>query len=273
MLDPDQYAAHLVMQGLADNTIRNYRPMFIRWIDYATAEGHDPYRPDPIAVRSWSQTINGTKSSLAHARAAMHHLCQALQTTDVSVAIPLPSEPKRQPKGLDHDTAVKLAATAETMGHKGIAALVGLYSFARRSEIASLAWRRVDFTSAKLTLQRPKNRDLHTVDLHPVLAQHLQDRWVAGEMWVFPGRHGGHVAPATVNAWIDDVSQAAGIGHVAPHMLRHTSITEAYEATGDLLATMNAAGHQRPETTWGYVRLSSQRASAAVSSLDYRQPA
>lgn len=271
IIDADQFAAYLALAGLADNSIRNYRAMYVRWCDWAIAHDRNPYQPDPLAVRAWASTVNGTKSSLAHARAAIGHLCQALDVEDVSPAIPLPREPRRQPKGLDHEDAVRLAETAEACGLKGTAVLVGLYTTGRRSEIASLAWRNVDFGGRKITLVRPKTRDRHTIDLSERLAEHLEQRWVAGEQWVFPGRYGGHLAPATVWAYILDVAEAAGVGRVTPHQLRHTSITEAYEATGDVLAVMQLAGHTKPEVTMGYVALSSGRARSAVSALDYRR--
>lgn len=268
MLTPDQFAAHLILQDCADNTIRNYRPMFIRWVDWATAEGRNPWRPDPLAVRAWSKTINGTRSSLAHARSTIKHLCAALEINDVSDAIPLPRQPTQRRSALPHKDAVALHRQALKHGHKGTAVLVALYTSARTSEIASLAWRDIEFGTSKLTLTRAKVRDRHRIDMSPTLAEHLQKRWMAGETWVFPGRWGGHVSPATIWQWTLDVAVEAGLGHVTPRDLRHTSITQAYEATGDLLAVQALAGHTRPETTMGYVRLSDQRAQAAVLALD-----
>lgn len=271
MLDPEQYAAYLAMQGLADATIRVYRPMMVRWCDWAVANGEDPWRPDPLPVRRWSQTITGTKSSLAHARAAMHHLCVALGTVDVSPAIPLPREPRRQRPGLEHDQAVKLATTAEGMGVKGTAVLFALYTAARRSEVANMEWRRVDFATGRVTLERPKTRDLHSVPLHPALREHFELRRVPGEQWLFPGRWGGHVSPATIGAWTEDVAEQAGLGHVTPHQLRRTTLTEAYDATGDLRACQDLAGHTDPATTSLYTRTSERRLGAAMAAVDYRK--
>ena len=69
MINRDQFAAYLVLNECADNTVRNYSAMFVRWCDWAIAHDYDPAAPDALAVRAWSKTINGTRSSLAHARA------------------------------------------------------------------------------------------------------------------------------------------------------------------------------------------------------------
>jgi integrase len=266
-IDRDQYAAYLCLQNLADATIRIYTALMLRWADWAVAHDRDPWRPDPLALRAWATQLPGTASTREQARAMASHLCRALQVGDVSAAIPCPRKPRRQPRGLPDADAAKLAAAAGESGQKGLAVLTGLYTAARRSEIASLEWRRIDGTT--ITLRRDKTRDLHTIPLHPVLAGVLERRRVPGETWVFPGRHGGHVAPATVWQWVLDVAAAAGIGRVTPHQLRHTALTLANDRTHDLRAVQDLAGHTDPATTARYTRTSQTRLKAAVDALDY----
>jgi integrase len=269
-LDADQFAAHLVMQGLAENSIRCYRACYCRWCAWAIANDRDPHQPDPLSVRAWSSQLVGSRSVIAHARATIGHLCAALGVDDVSAAIPLPRQPRRPSnRALDHDRAVRLAETSLRMGLKGTAVLVGLYSFARREEIASLAWENVRFEASAITFVRSKNRDIHTVPLHPALHDHLYQLWVPGERWVFPGRHGGHVAPATIWQWVLDVAEGAGIGRVTPHQLRHTALTDAYEASRDLRAVQDLAGHTDPSVTARYTRRDGAAMAAAVGSLNY----
>lgn len=273
MIDQEQFTAHLVLQGLADNSIRCYRACFARWRDWAISHDRNPWQPDPIAVRAWASQLQGTRSVVAHARATIGHLCAALDVEDVSGAIPLPRQP-RQPsnRALDHDRAVRLATEAENAGLKGTAVLVGLYTMARRSEIASLAWGNVKFEANTITTVRPKTRDIHTIPLNPHLADHLYDRWVPGERWVFPGRHGGHVAPATVWQWVQDVAVAAGVGRVHVHQLRHTSISDAYDVSRDPTAVQRLAGHTDPAQTAHYTRRNDEAMRAAIGTLDYRRP-
>ncbi len=269
-IDRDQFAAYLTMDGLADTTIRSYTAMMVRWVDFAIAHGHDPYRPGSVEVRAWSKTLQGNHSTLAHARSMIKKLCTALDVLDVSSGIVLPRQPKKIPRGLEPERVAKLMAAAEQSGLKGLAVMVGLYTAARRSEIASLAWRRCDLESRTVTLERRKVRDFHTVPMHPRLKELLEDRWVPGEVWVFAGRYGGHVAPAVIWEWVGEVSERAGIGHVTPHMLRHTALTAAYHATKDLRATQEFAGHTKVETTVRYTAVAKDRLNTAVHSLNYR---
>lgn len=269
MLDADQYAGYLALNGLADETIRNYRAMYVRWCDWAIAHDRDPYRPDPLAVRAFAAQLTGGRSLTAQARAMISHLCDATESEQVAAAVPLPAKPKPTHRALDHDVAVRFADTARRSGLKGTAVLVALYTAARRSEVASLAWSRISFDTCRVTLERPKNRDLHPVPLHPHLAAHLEERRVPGELWVFPGRNGGHVSPATIWQWTLEVAEAAGIGRVTPHQLRHTALTDAYDATKDVLAVRNFAGHSSVVTTQRYTRGSVVALEAAVGALDY----
>lgn len=269
MIDQEQFTAHLALAGLAESSIRNYRALMVRWIDWAIAHGRDPYQPDPVAVRAWATALPGTRSLRAQARATIGHLCRALEVDDVSSAIPLPREPRRPNRALPDEHARKLIETARTAGLAGLAVKVGLYTAARRSEIASLSWRRIDLDAGRITLVRSKTRDLHTIPLHPALAEALAPRRVPGEMWVFPGRHGGHVSPATIWEWVVAVADCAGIGHVTPHQLRHTALTMANDRTGDLRAVQDFAGHVNPAVTARYTRTSAVRLEAAVAAVSY----
>jgi integrase len=268
-VDADQFCAYLAMSGMADNTIRNYRAMMLRWADYAIGRGADPWQPDILTVRAFATQLPGGRSLRAHARATISHLCRALEQPDVSVAIPLPRKTAQIQPLLSHAATVLLLDQADQCGIKGLAVQVALYTAARRSEVASLAWRRVDLDRNTVTLERAKTRDLHTVPLHPALREVLEPRKLPGELWVFPGRNGGHVTPATIWQWILEVGEAAGVGKVTPHMLRRTALTEVNEQTLDLRAAQQFAGHVDPAVTATYTRVSQQRLQDAVKALNW----
>ena len=267
MIDRHQYAGYLALQGLSDNTIRVYAAMAVRWCDWAVANRHDPWCPDPLAVREWSQTVNGTRSSLAHARAAIGHWCRACEVQDVSAVIPLPRRGSTAQPLLDHAQTCRLLGAADGAGLAGLAVKVGLYTAGRAGEIASLAWSHVDFDRGTVTLVRPKVRDLHTIPLHPALTLELRLRWVRGALWVFEGRHGGHTTASQVWGWVREVGAAAGLGKVTPTMLRRTCLTEINDVTRDLRAAQLVAGHTDPAVTAGYTRVSDVRMLEAVGSL------
>lgn len=265
--DIEQYRAFLALNGLSDNTIKVYSAMAQRWCDWAITAGRDPYEPDPLAVRAWSKTVVGSRSSLAHCRAAISWWCRACEVDDVSAVVPLPRQPSNPQPLLDTKQTIALLRQAKVSGLAGLAVEVALYTAGRRSEVASLAWANVDFDLNTITLTRPKVRDTLRLPLHPNLADALTQRAGGGEQWVFPGRNGGHVGPAQVWTWVRTVAGDAGLGHVTPHMLRRTSLTKINDSTRDLRAAQLFAGHSRPETTARYTQVSQDRMRDAAAAL------
>ena len=267
----EQFAAYLILRGLSDQTVRTYTALMTRFVDWCAAEGADPGRPDPLAVRRWAQTLHGSRSIIDQARAALTHWCAMHEVDNVAGAIPVPRRPRKPARGLSRAEAAALEAAAREGGQPGLAVLVGLYTAARRGEIASLAWERIDLEGGELTLERQKTRDLHTVPLHPVLAEQLAARAPAGGLWVFPsGRLGGHVSPATIWHWVTRVAETAGVHGVTPHRLRHTALSLANDQTGDLRAVQDLAGHTDPAVTARYTSTSRAQLNAVVDALDYR---
>lgn len=266
-MTPDQFRAYMHLQGVTDETIRTYSSFYTRW------HGHPG--PDweqrmwtPEGVAEWAQTLPKTRSSLEQARTVVGHACDATERDrELRLAVKIPrTARKKQTRALSMDDAAALHSEAVKAGVKGLAVLVGLYTAARRSEIATLAWDRVHAT--EVTLRRPKNDDLHHVPLHPTLAHHLELFRVDGQRWVFPGRWGGHVAYSTIGTWIGQVADQAGVDGVTPHRCRHTCLTEIVDATGDLRAAQEIAGHASPTTTALYTRASDERKRAAIGVLD-----
>jgi integrase/recombinase XerC len=91
-----------------------------------------------------------------------------------------------------------------------------------------------------------------------------------GHLYLFPGGRGrAHVTGTTVGNWVAEVAEAAQISRVVCHELRHSAITALNDRTGNLRAVQAFARHARPETTALYTRVSDQRLTAAVESIDY----
>ena len=76
----------------------------------------------------------------------------------------------------------------------------------------------------------------------------------------------GPPSAARVSERINDHLRSAGIEDTA-HSLRHRFGTMLYQETLDMLLVAEEMGHGSIETTRGYVRLMSQRASAAVEAI------
>lgn len=257
----DRYRRHLIRQGLADTTVRTYVVWVCNWRDWAADNRHDPADvSDELAVRRWSTTLKATEACRQQAIASMQHLADMLgqdrTVPGTAVERPRRGKPKNW-RGLPVEVETALIDAAWEAGDAGTCVLVGLWTGLRRSEIAALSWEHIDLTAGRsglLMAYRRKTDDWHSVPIRPRLRARLAPRH-AGEGWVFPGTCGGHISDGTVNKWVSDVAKAAGVGHVTPHMLRHTAATRLFDATGSLAAAKELLGHQRLTTTQIYLRL------------------
>ncbi|MBW3577993.1 MAG: hypothetical protein KY462_09720 [Actinobacteria bacterium] len=98
----------------------------MRWCDFARARHRDPMRPDPVTVRVWAASMEGTGSLIGQARAVIAHLCAMLEVDDVSPAMPLPRKSRNlRSRALHPQQGRRLAQAADRAGIAGLAVLVG----------------------------------------------------------------------------------------------------------------------------------------------------
>lgn len=184
-------------------------------------------------------------------------------------AVPVPSKPQMRSKAMIEADANVLAMAARARGDlKGLAVLLGLYLALRRMEIASLRWDDFEDDFAWVTLVG-KGDVSASLPVHPLLADALRALPRTSD-WIFPGRYGGPVTYATIWTWVKQVCEEAELEPITTHVLRHTCLTAANDATGDLRAVQMLARHARPDTTAGYTRVNTKRVQRAVLSLDYQ---
>ena len=260
--------AWLLALGLAPKTARLYARSIVaaeRWC----AERHlDLSTLVPELVVELAETKPLTHSSRTILRASLRHYWDHVERDNPPLrAIRVPPEPRHVCRAQEEDDARILAKAARARGdRKGLAVILGLYQAMRREEIATMSWAWLRDTGAiRVVGKGTKER---RIPLHPVAEEALT--WVPrSSAYVFTGRFGGPVTPATIWAWVREVSESAGVPVIPPHVLRHTALATANDNTGDLRAVQAFAGHAKPETTAGYTRANTRRLAAVVASLDY----
>jgi integrase/recombinase XerD len=260
--------AWLLALGLAPKTARLYARNILAAESWCAARGLD------LATLPGEQVVELAASKpLSHSsrtilRAALRHYWErAGRDAPPLRAIRVPPEPTHACRALEEDDARILAKAARARGdRKGLAVILGLYQALRREEIATLPWSAMREEGwLRVVGKGSKER---RIPLHPITAEALA--WVPEACdFVFPGRFGGPVTPATIWAWVREVSEEAGAPMIPPHVLRHTSLATANDGTGDLRAVQAFACHSKPETTSRYTRATARRLAAVVSSLDY----
>jgi site-specific recombinase XerD len=258
----------LLALGLAPRTARLYGRTIMAAEDWCQQRGLDLATLAPELVVELAAAKPLTHSSRTILRAALRHYWEHAGRENPPLrAIRVPPEPRHGCRALEEDDARILAKAARARGdRKGLAVILGLYQAMRREEIATMPWAWLRDTGAIRVMG--KGAKERRIPLHPVAAEALT--WVPRSgAYVFVGRYGGPVTPATVWAWVREVSADAGVPTIAPHVLRHTSLATANDNTGDLRAVQAFAGHAKPETTAGYTRATGRRLAAVVASLDY----
>ncbi len=260
--------AWLLALGLAPKTARLYARNIVAAESWCAGQLLDLATVKPEQVVDLANTKPLTHSSRTILRASLRHYWEHVERDDPPLrAVRVPPAPRQVCRALEEDDARILAKAARARrDRKGLAVILGLYGAMRREEIATMPWAWLrDPGYVRVFGKGAKER---CIPLHPVAAQALT--WVPRTCsYVFPGRYGGHVSPATIWAWVREVSEDAGVPMVPPHVLRHTSLATANDNTGDLRAVQAFAGHAKPETTAGYTRANGRRLAAVVASLDY----
>lgn len=254
--------------GLAPRTARLYARTLLAADRWCAEQGLDLAILTAPQMVAYANTRPLTHSSRVILRAALRHYWEHVGRPDPPLrAIRVPPEPRHVCRALEEDDARILAKAARARRDRpGLAVVLGLYQAMRREEIATLPWTSLrDEGFLRIVGKGAKER---RIPMHPVVADALT--WVppAGE-YVFAGRFGGPVTPATIWAWVRKVSEVAGVPRIAPHVLRHTSLATANDNTGDLRSVQHFAGHAKPETTAVYTRAHARRLAAVVASLDY----
>jgi hypothetical protein len=108
----------------------------------------------------------------------------------------------------------------------------------RPAEIASLRWSEVHCGWISFIRKGNVERE---VPIHPNLDAILDAARTAGE-FVFLSPSGGPISRPTLARWVREVACDAGIGDVTAHILRHTSLTAALEATHEYRGVYHVLG-------------------------------
>lgn len=261
------YREYLLGLGLADKTVKAYGQQVERAKRWTDAHNVKLMMLTPSQTREMADTWPRSNASRRQVRAALRHYWTMHGVAGPLDAIRVPKRPKPRWRGLEDDQVRQLLATARADWPRGGAVYLGAYLALRREEIATLRWADFDDDLGWVTILGKGDRTRY-LPVHPALQSVLRPQRWPGE-FVFPGRLGGHVTLATINKWISEMGVAAGIGHIYPHRLRHTSGGKVNTETRDIYAAQGWLGHADVSTTEGYSRLDADRLVASMWALDW----
>jgi integrase len=264
-----RYRDHLLGEGLAHKTVTEYVRKMVRVEKWAKQHGTHPASMSATHVEELVKDFPNTLASLGQLRSALKYYWEMLgrDRSGPYRAVLLPREEVPPPQPLEPDEYSRLIKVARGWYPEGLAVIAGLFLGLRREAIAQMNWHGFD-RDYEWYRFLTKGRKVYTRPVHPYLRGQLAQHRTA-YVYLFPGSRGrAHVTGATINLWVDRVSQAAGIGHVAPHRQRQTCATEMNDNGPGIEYTSEFLGHAKLTTTMRYTRLKQARLIEAMHALD-----
>jgi integrase/recombinase XerC len=299
-------------RGCSPRTLASYRLDLRALAELALREdarSTSPAEPDWSAVtehrvRRWvaaSSRAGLSARSIARRLSAWRGFFDWLATQGVAAANPArgvrgPRAPRRLPKALPPDVAVRFVGTAHGDDFEAVRdqAMLELFysSGLRLSELTSLDLRHfdgpgdastgwIDLDEAELTV-RGKGGRTRTVPIGRAAREALQrwlavrSDWCAGrrgcdERALFLGVQGRRLANRTVQIRLKRLALARGVpANVHPHVLRHSFASHLLQSSGDLRAVQELLGHASIATTQVYTSLDFQRLAAVYDAAHPR---
>jgi site-specific recombinase XerD len=271
------FATHLAEErGVSDNTVAAYLGDVT---DLAAWCGEFAIDPDEVTLQVLRRYVGQrrrdglARASIARKRAALRSFFgfarrRGLVEHDPAALLDTPKLDKRLPHVLRADQVAALVADAagdQPIEHRDTAILELLYSSgARVSELVSLDLRAVDLAQGSVKLHGKGDKQRLVPLGEPAVA--ATRAWLADgrsalqgsheDEAVFLGRSGARISRSEVYRMVRARALRAGVGHVTPHVLRHSYATHLLEGGADLRSVQELLGHVALATTQTYTHVS-----------------
>ncbi|MFC1762985.1 tyrosine-type recombinase/integrase [Planctomycetota bacterium] len=146
----------------------------------------------------------------------------------------------------------------------------------RAQELCSLDIRDLPVSHGKpvIYVRDGKGKVSRSIDVPQSLEQRLQRfvrlyrKGAKPESPLFVNARGKRVIYRSIYEKIKKLGKNSGIGHLHPHMLRHTYGTRLYNVEMDLRFVQDQLGHASPTTTAIYAKTNSKARRRQVQALD-----
>ena len=161
---------------------------------------------------------------------------------------------------------------AELQGRARAFALLAIDTGMRRSELNNLRWADVDMDRGIITVRGRKNKTFSVLKMtsrvHELLVElrRAQRRSKLRSLYVLERNEEGKFIDH--RRALSLAGERAGIGHVTPHMLRHTFATMALDAGAELYDVQAALGHKTPHMTMRYDHGRPERAQRVTEAIE-----
>jgi integrase len=286
------YATAWLASRDLQQTTRDHYAQLLRDHIYPTFGNAPVQSISPTAVREWHAVLKQDTgpTARAHAYGLLRTILNTAVADDLIAANPCRvrgAGQSRRAKKIRPASLDELEAIAAAMPDRyRLLVLLGAWCALRFGELAELRRKDLDLTNGVIHIRRgvvrtrgtrivgdPKTasskRDVNIPPhLMPICQTHLASHAQIGrDGLIFPARHGGHLAPATLYRVFYPARSAAGRPDLRWHDLRHTGATLA-AATGATLAELMARlGHSTPGAALRYQHAAQDRDKVIAEAL------
>jgi integrase len=256
----------LLARGLAPRSVTSYLGALRRVRTWCEAHGTTIDAMTASELEEYAAGVSFSRSARMQLRTALeHYWAIAGRPEPPTYAVRVPRKPRMVARPLEHHAAEQLLRAALARNDlPGLAVVIALFTGLRRFELAKLQW--ADFSDDGWLSVIGKRDVAAKLPVHPVVRDYLARTPRLGP-FLFPGRSGGSLSAARMWSWVRAVTEEAGLGKVGTHVLRHTALSVANDATGDLRAVQEFARHASPDTTAGYTKVTAERLVRVAEAL------
>lgn len=263
----DSYLSSMKVSGRSEKTINRYEYMIGRFVKFVNVPTR---RINVYHIRSWlasekergvqDSTLEGHRQILSAYFGWLHResLIERNPMTNVG-PIRVAKKQKRIVTDIEME---KLKQACERLPgikrYRNRAILAFLSSTGCRvSEMTGLNQDSVDLKSLECVVHGKGDKE-RVVYLDSVagmlLQQYLAKRKDDGEA-LFVGKEGRRLEPGGVRAMLNELAKKVGVDHIHPHKFRRTLATEMTRHGMPIQEVANILGHEKLDTTMGYVVL------------------
>jgi integrase len=209
-------------------------------------------------------------TELGHLRMVLNYAVKK-KLLETASHIERPAAPPPSEKYLTRAQCKALIRAAE-FPHVKLYLILALSTGARNGALLDLTWDRVDFARGKIDLRNPEIAVPHKgraiVDMTDTVRKALQEA-KAGAMSPYVIEWGGKKV-ASVKRGLHRAAMLAKVGHVSPHMLRHSVAVHLAESGTPMELIAQTLGHSNVDVTRRiYARFSPNYLSEALKVLEY----
>ncbi|MDQ2995434.1 MAG: tyrosine-type recombinase/integrase [Chloroflexota bacterium] len=208
-------------------------------------------------------------------------IASELRADDPTLKVTFPRAPKSLPRALARSQVRELVAAVAVPSdlhpqgdyqwrRNRLIIFLMLYSGLRISEVWALRWRDVQIEQRRLMIRAAKGAKDRVVPMHTMLVGELRLASIGRRERdaVCGHAHGPCLSAKSMHhvfeRWVPRLRLSF---HFTPHQLRHTFITELIDHGANIFEAQELAGHESPETTRIYYRLSAEHLRHAIDRL------